>query len=244
MCNLKVFNGTELSLFACSFFLGGRFFAYGGSSFADNGFFLFRVYVFACHGKGHLSTSTDCKQRSSNCKKVSSFYVGRCCVWITMHLPLLLLFFLPDPPWCLTREEKRKDRGPSEQMANENSQENTSNYSTKEVLQNPFFSEGMVRQRTHEGDFNAQDKHGDLWIEGNGRTACPVECCSEGYPIQDGDLVPASNQFVSLQAVLTAKGCALLSPMSCKQSHIATYQHDILAQKTTSLHVPTQCENA
>ena len=56
------------------------------------------------------------------------------------------------------------------------------------------------------------------------------------YPVQDGDIVPVSNEFVSLlegqkYANLPAKRVGIvITYVLLKQSRIAYYQHDILAK--------------
>ena len=94
-------------------------------------------------------------------------------------------------------------------------------------------------------------KNGDLWIEGSGRTACPLEHCNEKCPVQDGDVVPVSNQFVLLgdsqkYAILPPKGVRIvITYVLLKQSHIATYLQTSLPRTNSQcLRLPTQCEHA
>ena len=41
-------------------------------------------------------------------------------------------------------------------------------------------------------------KQGEVWMEGAGNLPCPEVCRQDNYPVKDGYLIPAKNQFLAL----------------------------------------------
>ena len=80
-------------------------------------------------------------------------------------------------------------------------------------------------------------KQGEVWMEGAGNLPCPELCRQKKYPMKDGHLAPANNQFLALKpttkySMMPAKGERIVvTYVFLKPEHTASYQHTLLNKK-------------
>ena len=80
-------------------------------------------------------------------------------------------------------------------------------------------------------------KQGEVWMEGAGNLPCPELCRQNKYPVKDGYLTPANNQFLALSpttkySIMPAKGERIVvTYVLLKPEHIASYQPTLPSQQ-------------